>query len=81
MDYGTTAVCNNTTGQIANNTVTAQNYDHILIIKHKKKHSQLWSIHKLALYSELDFITRILVPRRNKKPSIILRYTGLPHGR
>ena len=24
MDYGTTAVCNNTIGQIANNTVTAQ---------------------------------------------------------
>ena len=36
MDYGATAVCNNTTGQIANNTVTAQNYDHIVIIKPKK---------------------------------------------
>ena len=58
MDYGTTAVCNNTTGQIANNTVTAQNYYHILIIKQKKKtqpvveYSQACIIFRIGLHSE-----------------------------
>ena len=58
MDYGTTAVCNNTTGQIANNTVTAQNYYHNLVIKQKKtkktvvEYSQACIIFRIELHNE-----------------------------